>query len=869
MNKLYFISIILFSSFALLAQGTIGEYVPGTATGGFDSGCGYTNAGSVIVGNTDTALTGNVCGSAFDVTHGALIETAGGFDITGFELNNYDIDMEAAYGFRIFYGPQNQCCTICLDAVVDLGQGTACGTFGPQADLSSFGFPIPANYGVDIFGEEVVPYADMCPNTEYFVQYQFILATAVDLTDPDGNFCAMDDALITNAGTQTGVGTIVAPGTRDPIVINSTTLALAGAADCGAASVVLDYTADISAGCMVSFGRCSQGLELEFRASIACADGNTLDITTGPLVNDPAGCFVDPMLSAQLSLGSVAEVCAILECDPAASLELYATYAFCEADDIVGDGSGNDEAIMSVSIASVLAAFDEAACCGVACPEFNAVTYGPICSGYEICIGYVDTDQDGIGDAGEDPTGITMTVNDGIAISTAQPPINDGIFLFDTNGDMVNDAVGYCYTVLFDNPTCDPEPYTPLVTLECADGSAGVFVADLGGATVTDFDILDGIFGIPGGTAIYPPLVGIITAPVCPTLPDGSDAVPGNVEVFVADANGDPTATSCLVVTGPTPACDTDNTADPSANAIPVQWNPTNDPLFTAIAGPDSYSCGLDAVADLSSDCPTCEVMACPEFNAVTYGPICSGYEICIGYVDTDQDGIGDAGEDPTGITMTVNDGIAISTAQPPINDGIFLFDTNGDMVNDAVGYCYTVLFDNPTCDPEPYTPLVTLECADGSAGVFVADLGGATVTDFDILDGIFGIPGGTAIYPPLVGIITFPVCPTLPDGSDAVPGNVEVFVADANGDPTATSCLVVTGPTPACDTDNTADPLANAIPVQWNPTNDPLFTAIAGPDSYSCGLDAVADLSSDCNVCVECDAGHGPLSIKAVESGN
>jgi len=75
----------------------------------------------------------------------------------------------------------------------------------------------------------------------------------------------MDDALITNAGTQSAVQTLVAPGTRDPIVINSTTLTLAGAADCGAADVLLDFTADITAGCTVSFGTCSQGLEFEFR----------------------------------------------------------------------------------------------------------------------------------------------------------------------------------------------------------------------------------------------------------------------------------------------------------------------------------------------------------------------------------------------------------------------------------------------------------------------------------------------------------------------------------------------------------------------------------------------------------------------------
>ncbi len=600
---------MLFSVQGIFAQGTLGEY-PGAGVG-FDGACGYPDAGNSDPGVSDTSLAGNTCGSAFDVSFGAWTETAGGFDITGFELSNYDIDMEAAYGIRLFYGPQNNCCTICLDALIDLSQGSPCGTFGPQANLGSFGFPIPASYGLDIFGVETIPYADMCPNTEYFAQYQFILATAVDLTDPDGNLCAMDDALITNVGTLTTVQTLVAPGTRDPIVVNATTLTPAAAADCGATDVVLDYTADITAGCTVSFGSCSQGLEFEFRAALACADGSTLDITTGPLVNDPTACLTGAVLAGQISLGTAADVCAIFECDPNASLELYATYTFCEADDIVGDGSGNDEAIMSVSIASILAAYNDAACCDVtvACPEFNAQTYGPICNGYDICIGYIDTDQDGIGDAGEDPTGTTMTVSDGIATSTAQAPINDGIFLFDADGDGVGDAVGYCLTVLFDNPTCDPEPYTPLVTVTCPDGTEGML---LGGVPLTDFDILANTFGIPGGTAIYPPLVGVITPPVCPMLPDGSDAVAGNVEVFVADAAGNPTATSCLVVPGPAPACDSDNTGDPAANAVPVQWNPTNDPLFTALAGPDSFSCGLDAVADLSIACAVCEPAECP-----------------------------------------------------------------------------------------------------------------------------------------------------------------------------------------------------------------------------------------------------------------
>jgi len=342
--------LILLCTHNIFAQGTIGQY-PGTGVG-FDSGCGYTNAGSVAAPISAT-FTGGICGSAFDVTYGGIIETANGFDITGFTLSNYDVDTTAAYGFRVFYGPQNGCCTVCLDAAIDLGQNVPCGTFGPQPDLSVFGYPVPMNFG-DAFGGNIISYQDMCPNTEYFMQYQFFSATDVDLTDPDGNLCAMDDNLIENIGSL-ALGTIVAPGTRDPIIINSATLTLADNADCDANDVVLDFSADITAGCTASSFQCSQGLEYEFRATLACNDGNTLDITTGPLVNDPTECFFGSTLSGQISLGATVDVCAIVACDPAASLDLYATYTFCEADDIIGDGSGNDEAVMSVSIASILA----------------------------------------------------------------------------------------------------------------------------------------------------------------------------------------------------------------------------------------------------------------------------------------------------------------------------------------------------------------------------------------------------------------------------------------------------------------------------------------------------------------------------------
>jgi len=158
---------MIFSFNGVFGQGTLGEY-PGAGVG-FDSGCGYPNAGSNELGFTDMDIPGNVCGSAFDVTFGPWIETATGFDIGGFELNDFDVDTEASYGIRLFYGPQDNCCTICLDAMLDLSQNQPCGTFGPQTDLSVFNYPIPTSYGTDIFGEDVIPYENMCPNTEYSV----------------------------------------------------------------------------------------------------------------------------------------------------------------------------------------------------------------------------------------------------------------------------------------------------------------------------------------------------------------------------------------------------------------------------------------------------------------------------------------------------------------------------------------------------------------------------------------------------------------------------------------------------------------------------------------------------------------------------
>lgn len=309
----------MIGALSLMAQGTAGEY-PGNGDG-FDSGCGYavTPPGVVVPGAVDVGLAGNACGT-FDVTtYGLADDGAMGFNWP-VDFFNYPIDEAAVYGMRVQFGPQNNCCGVCIDFGLDLGQGGTCGDFGSQADLTAFGLASPQEWG-QVFGNtNLIQYSDMCPNTEYFVFIQPVFSDFATVDDL-GNCTANDAAGIwTNAGTPVE-GTIVAPGVRDPLVINSATLALAGAVDCGAAEVLLDFTADIAAGCSTPtlFGprSCSMGLEFEFRSSLddCPAAGDVFAITTGPLVNDPTGCYVSALLSGQIALNIGTDACTLLECD--------------------------------------------------------------------------------------------------------------------------------------------------------------------------------------------------------------------------------------------------------------------------------------------------------------------------------------------------------------------------------------------------------------------------------------------------------------------------------------------------------------------------------------------------------------------------
>ena len=353
--KLLFTCLLMLSLNLVFAQGTV--MYPGSGIG-FDSGCGYPNAG-VVNPSTSDMLAGGTCGATHTVNQAGLVETATGFDLTGYELLNFDIDDDGIYGFRMFYGPQNNCCTICFDFALNLDQNTPCAQFGPQTDLSVFGYAPPIDFGQDVFNQDLIPYTNMCPNTEYFVNYQPLQLSTDDTSDPDGNDCGFDDSAIVSTGTLSE-GTIIAPGTRDPLLINSTTLTVAVGTDCQSPEILIDFSAEVLAGC-TAFGTdraCSQGLELEIRSvNFACGD----IFTSGPILNDPTACFVGVAgmpLTGQISLGTGVTACDILACDPAATVELYATYLFCEADDVNGDGSGNDEAVFSIDLASVLAGID-------------------------------------------------------------------------------------------------------------------------------------------------------------------------------------------------------------------------------------------------------------------------------------------------------------------------------------------------------------------------------------------------------------------------------------------------------------------------------------------------------------------------------
>ena len=341
------------------------------------------------------------------------------------------------------------------------------------------------------------------------------------------------------------------------------------------------------------------------------------------------------------------------------------------------------------------------------CEDYNAITVAAGCNVFDICIGYVDENQDGLSDVGgTDPTGAVMTIDFGAA--TGGTFVNNGIFAFDADGDMILDATGFCVTYQFDPQGCDPIPSPNIVTLTCNDGTASNIDLGDGPIPITNADIVGDVFGVSGGQSFYPVLSTNVTAATCPTLPDESDAVAASVDIVA------PNGTICSTITGDLPGC---SMAGGNAST-PVQANPIADPLLSALFGAGSFICGLDITADLSFDCPSCgcPVALTPPANANgcdsdgtgfdfpldlaactgADGPVGAGFVFDI-YVYDD----GTTNEAPVGYENTV---IPVSAEFPdPFGDGIVRPIERDQTCSDAVG---TFNVTNTTCEPSTFTLL-------------------------------------------------------------------------------------------------------------------------------------------------------------------
>gem|GEM_PF-2085921 len=330
-----------------------------------------------------------------------------------------------------------------------------------------------------------------------------------------------------------------------------------------------------------------------------------------------------------------------------------------------------------------------------------------------------------------------------------------------------------------------------------------------------------------------------------------------NITTTTADIGAATSSGSCMVEFGPTPFTPTGMGTDPTGGTITGLMPQTEYEVCYTTCDPfgddQSGLCGYTGTDNPESiPAPSCVTFTttsdavCPEYNAISTGATCNGFQLCIGYIDTDQDGIGDNGENPTGTTMTVDFGAAGGGTFN--TNGIAPMDTDGDGAADATGYCIDYVFDVQGCDPVASPNLVTLICPDGTEGVF----NGTTLTAVDIIDTVFGIAGGQAFYPAVTANVTGAVCPAELDGSDAIAGFVEITAPDG------TVCSTITGETPGCDVagGNAAEP------IQFNPIADPLLSSINGAGSFTCGIDITADLSYDCASClVLCPA---PLVVDA-----
>jgi len=428
-NRILLILFLSLCSYYGFSQGTTPQYPGPAGSVGYDTGCGGASDGVPSVG-TPGPVTADAAGGAagtscngnadFTVDIDPMFDNgATGFDIP-VELTNFQIDETAAYDLQVIWFPanNNNCgCGVCFDLQLDLGQGTACGTFGTQPDLSVFeqspGVPYPTgpiNWGADVLGiPAIIEYTDLCPNTQYDVWVSFNMTTSnADVFDPadnpdpmgfppdgDGDGCALDaDEIVSSAQALNfveGPFSIIGPGERDPMEITNFTATLAAGSSCTDADIIFDVVVDISAGCYVPAfdAHCSLGLEAYGKMNVACGADPAVEFDTGPLIMDPVGCYTGFSLTGQIIV-SGADICAALECDPNATFDIYATHTFCEAMEldgypaIQGGNPSVDDVIASVALSTAFG--DAAVCCA---PQTCASTYdftGPteVCSGAPI-----------------------------------------------------------------------------------------------------------------------------------------------------------------------------------------------------------------------------------------------------------------------------------------------------------------------------------------------------------------------------------------------------------------------------------------------------------------------------------------------------
>ncbi len=791
---------VLFCFSGIFGQGVMGEY-PGAGVG-FDAGCGYPDAGNNDPGVTDIGLTGN-CGNLFDVSFGTWTESGSGFDIGGFTLSNYDIDSDAVYGLRLFYGSQDQCGTICLDAVIDLGQGQACGTFGPQASLVSFGFPVPAMFSNDIFGGDLIPYSNMCPNTEYFAEYQFVSTTSNDLSDPDGNFCALDDATIVDVGTMSTIQTLVAPGMRDPITINAATFVpVEPAVDCASTDVLFELTVDVTSGCQSGIGQLSKGLEVEVRGPISCTNGTTISFASGPIINDPTACITGTAgtnelpdqaaaTTVQISLGSADDICAILACNPDAVLEVYATHTFCEADDINGDGTGVDEAIFPISLSTILAAYGDAGamCCQQTCDEFdNILLFTGACDEITLGIGW-QTDGAGVPLSGatEDPANYSWTVNSSIAGTQT-----DNIGFFDTDGDGTGDFLGNIITYTADQLAqgCAAEAFPTTVDVLCPDGTVAVLNLAAGPANLMGLDAV-ALFG--ASPLLYPDPDGFMLSEI-----SGGCGMAPSVTITAADG------TICFTETGTAPAeppCDSGTT-----NSSPLDYDQTfgdssADPLISP-----ANDCAAQFTGTVPADCAAelCPSV-CPDITALLAGTtdVCTGDNITVTLTLGITEGgeiIQVNGQDPdsgapiaaglTSLTYTIvasaNTGCASSAEMFSVTtatcaDGSMISNTSTPATVNVFPATFTAAPSANDGSAGCGIPSIDLVAADGSICESIA--GTACVNNGDAFNYDLSTAGTFATFPDaciptsgLTGTLTCAACScTAPPSADITEPNIDL----------------------------------------------------------------------------------------------